>query len=332
MKVGLQMPTEHPIGLPYRPRFEGVLKQVAIARDYGFDCILKGHGYVWPLQTMQPIPFLSRLAAEVGDMYLGTGILLLPMLHPVDVAEQIAALDTICNGRFFFGVGLGYADAGFQAFGIDKKDRVGRFEESLEIIKQMWTQDTVTFKGDHFSLSGVVPSARPVQKPYPPIWIAANNHPAVRRAARMGNAWYANPHAEFATLEEQVRIYKEALAEAQAPAPEYMPLCKEIYVAETTEAAFRECGPYLENRYQVYEKEGQDQALPTGDRFDKPFQELAQDRFVIGDPDECVRGIKRYEALGFNYMIFNFQWAGMSSEMSTKCLHLLGREVLPRLR
>ena len=333
MKIGLGMANEYFAGTSYRPRFEELLQQFAVARDYGFDCVMKGQHFLSPpLQSMQPIPLLARLAAEAGDMYLGTGILLLPLFHPVDIAEQIATLDTICNGRFIFGVGLGYEDEEFQAFGIDKRDRVGRFEESLEIIKRLWTQDAVTFEGKHFSLSGAVTTKKPVQKPHPPIWIAANNHPAVRRAARMGDVWYANPHAVFATLEEQMRIYKETLAEAQAPAPEYIAINKDVYVAETTEAAFTECQPYLGKRYEVYVDQGQDQALPPGDRFDKPFRELARDRFIIGDPDECVRELKRHEALGFNYIVLQCQWAGMEHAQVMKCLHLLGKEVLPRVR
>lgn len=333
MKVGLELATEDVAGKSLRPRFEEMVEQVRDARDYGFDCVLAGQHYLSsPLQILQPLPLLGRLAAEAGEMYLGTGIILLPLLHPVDVAEQIATLDIICNGRFIFGVGLGYEEEEFQAFGIDKKDRVGRFEESLEIIKRLWTEDSVTFEGEHFSLSGVVPTLRPMHKPHPPIWIAANNHPAVRRAARMGDAWYANPHAVFATLEEQMGIYKEALAESGVPKPEHIPILKDTFVAETNEEAFRGCRPFLEKRYQVYVNQGQDQALPPGDRFDMPFEELVKDRFIIGDPERCVQEIKRYEQLGFDYMIMDIQWADMSREQAMKCLHLLGKEVLPRIR
>ena len=333
MKLGLQLANEHLARQPTRPRLEALLEQVAVARDYGFDSIMVGQHFLSaPLQMIQPIPLLARLAAEAGNMRLGTGILLLPLFHPVDMAEQIATLDTICNGRFIFGVGLGYEEEEFQAFGIPRRDRVGRFEESLEIIKRLWTEDSVTFEGDHFALRNVVPTARPMQKPHPPVWIAANNHPAVRRAARMADAWYANPHAIFSTLGEQMGIYKDALSEAGSPVPEYVPILKATYIAEWTEPAFKECRPFLEQRYEIYANQGQDEALPPGDRFDKPFEELAQDRMIIVDPDLCVKELQRYEAHGFNYVVMEIQWGAMDNNLAMKCLHLLGTEVLPRVQ
>ncbi len=333
MKLGLQLANEYLSRQHTKSRVEALLEQVAVARDYGFDGIFAGQHFLSaPLQMIQPIPLLARLSAEAGDMRLGTGILLVPLFHPVDMAEQIATLDTICNGRFIFGVGLGYEEEEFQAFDIPRRDRVGRFEESLEIIKLLWTEDSVTFEGDYFTLRNVVPTARPMQKPYPPIWIAANNHPAVRRAARMGDAWYANPHAVFSTLEEQMGIYKQAISESGAPIPEYVPILKPTYIAETTEAAFGECRPFLEQRYQIYTNQGQDEELPHGDRFDKPFEELATDRLIIGDPALCVEELKRYEAAGFNYVVMEIQWGAMDNSLAMKCLHLLGSEVLPKIQ
>ena len=97
-----------------RARFETLIEQTHLARDYGFDCVHAGQHYLhWPLQMLQPIPLLGRLAGEAGDMELGTSIILLTLLHPVDMAEQIATLDIMTGGRFVFGVGLGYMDVEF---------------------------------------------------------------------------------------------------------------------------------------------------------------------------------------------------------------------------
>lgn len=333
MKIGLEIANEYVAGKPARLRFEELLEQVALAREFGFDSIFVGqHFLTHPLQTIQPIPLLGRLAAEVGDMWLGTGIILLPLFHPVDVAEQIATLDTITNGKLIFGVGLGYEEEEFQAFGIDRKHRVGRFEESLEIIKGLWTDDSVTYHGQHFSLTDAVPTNRPAQKPHPPIWIAANNHPAVRRAARMGDVLYASPHAHISTLEEQIGIYNQALKEIGKAEPEHIAVLRDCFVAETTAAAFEVCEPYIGHRYNVYVDQGQDKELPSEDTWSQIFEDLARDRFIIGDPETCVRELKRYEALGYNYIILEFQWADMDGAMALNCLRLLGEEVLPRVR
>ncbi len=333
MKVGLELGSEYVARRSTRERLRSLIEQTRLAREYGFDCVHVGQHFLsWPLQIIQPLPLLARLAAEAGDMWVGTGILLLPLFHPVDVAEQIATLDTICNGRFIFGVGLGYEEEEFRAFGLDRRDRASRFEESLEVIKRLWTEDRITFQGRHFQLSDVVPTARPMQTPHPPIWIAANNHPAVRRAARLGDAWYANPHSPLSVLEELMRTYRAALADLGKPLPHDVPVMRDAYVAATRANALATCRPYLEQRYRVYIDKGQDKELPSGDRFNMSVEDLARDRFVIGDPDFCVEEIKRYEKAGFNYMILEFQWADMPDELAVECLHRLGRDVLPRIR
>ena len=333
MKIGIELGNELFAGQPMGPRIDALLREVAEAGDLGFDCAHVGQHYLSsPMQTIQPLPLIARLAAEAGEMALGTGILLLPLLHPVDVAEQVATLDAICGGRFIFGVGLGYEEEEFRAFGLERRDRRGRFEESLAIIKRLWTEDRVDFQGEHFSLTGVVPTARPVQKPYPPVWIAANNHPAVRRAAQSGDVWYANPHAMYSTLAHQMEIYQEALGESLVPVAHEVAVMRDGFVAESRAAAMGAVRPSIEKRYQVYREQGQDEALPPGDRFDKPFEELAKDRFIIGDPDDWIAEIKRYEALGFTYMVVNYHTLDVSDKDALACLRMLGREVLPHVR
>ena len=331
MKLGLVLGNEYRAREKTDGRLHAILEQVAVARDYGFDAVFAGQHFLSdPLQTLQPVPLLARVAAEAGDMGVGTGIMLLPLLHPVEVAEQIATLDTICGGRFIFGVGLGYEEEEFAAFGLRRADRVGRFEESLEIIKRLWTEDEVTFHGDHFNLEHVVPTARPLATPRPPIWIAANNNPAVRRAARMADGWFANPHALISTLEGQMSIYKAALEHPDAERD--IPVMREIFVGETRAEALAAGGPGLERRYRVYVDQGQDEAQPEGDRFDMPFEELVKDRFIVGNPDEVVREIRRYEAIGFNYLVADVQPMDTDDAAAMRFLHLLGREVLPRIR
>ena len=333
MKIGLYLGTEYTAREPMTARVEALLAQVRLARELGFDSVVAGQHYLsYPLQILQPIPFLGRVAAESGDMAIGTGILLLPLLHPVDVAEQIATLDTLCGGHFIFGVGLGYEQEEFNAFGIDRRTRRGRFEESLEIIKRLWTEDEVNFAGRYYTLEGVRPSHRPLQEPHPPIWIAANNHPAVRRAARDADAWFANPHAVHDTLAEQMAIYRAALDDAGKPVPGDVVVARELYVAKTREAAFREIRSPIERRYQAYLHHGQDAELPAGDRFTGSFEALARDRFIIGDPEDCIREIERYRALGFNYLIIDFHFSDLADDLAIRCIELFGREVAPHLR
>ncbi len=333
MRFALGLPVQHPQGNSVQ-HFEELLTMVRTARDCGFDYLRAPQHYLsTPFQYFQPIPTLARVAAESGDMILATSIILLTLHNPVDMAEQIATLDIICKGRFVFGVGLGYRDVEYEAFGIQQNTRVSRFVEALELIKKLWTEDRVSFAGKHFHLSEVEVTTKPVQKPRPPIWVAANSDAAVKRAARIGDTWIINPHAHLTTLERQVQLYREALAEAGKPFPEIFPMSKELYIARDRETAWKEARPYLENKYKVYVAWGQDKALPTTDALDLPFEELVQDRFIIGDPDDCIEQITKYqEKLGVNLMGFRVHWPGMEISKAVRAIELLGEKILPYFR
>src|SRR2546428_11016881 len=116
-------------------------------------------------------------------MTLGTGVLLLPLHHPVEIAEQLATLDVITDGHLIFGVGLGYRDVENVAMGHDPKERVGRLIEGLEIVERLWSGEPVAYEGRHFSLRGERISMRPLQNPRPPIWLAPTAARGVQPAA-----------------------------------------------------------------------------------------------------------------------------------------------------
>jgi alkanesulfonate monooxygenase SsuD/methylene tetrahydromethanopterin reductase-like flavin-dependent oxidoreductase (luciferase family) len=295
-------------------RFREHIDQVRAARDAGFDLIVMGQHFLsTPFQEVQSLPALARLAAEAGTMRVGATVILLPLLNPVDVAEQVATLDVITEGRFIFGVGLGYRDEENEAFGVAPKERVGRLVEGLEVIKQLWSGGEVTHHGRFFHLTRARMMLRPVQRPHPPIWFAANNDAAVVRAARLGDAWVINPHAKLAILERQMGVYRHALREAGRPFPAEL--------------------PFLEAKYKAYASWGQDKALPEGDTFAHEFEELVADRFIVGDPDDAVREIKRYaERLGANCFIFRIQWPGMEQAKVLRTIALLAERVFPALR
>jgi alkanesulfonate monooxygenase SsuD/methylene tetrahydromethanopterin reductase-like flavin-dependent oxidoreductase (luciferase family) len=334
MRFGLIIAKQHPPGVSMVDRFREHLAQVRAARDAGFDLVVMGQHYLsTPFQELQTLPSLARLAAEAGSMRVGATVLLLPLLNPVDVAEQVATLDVITEGRFIFGAGLGYREEEYEAFGIEGKERVPRFVESLEVIKRLWAEDEVTHRGRYFRLTRARMVVKPVQKPHPPVWFAANNDGAVVRAARLADAWIINPHATLPVLERQMRLYRQALDEAARPVTAELPIIKELYVAPDRRTAVQECRPFLEAKYKAYGAWGQDKALPEGDSFDVGFEELVRDRFIIGDPDDCVRELRRHaDALGVNTFIFRIQWPGMEQAKVLRTIALLAERVIPALR
>ena len=334
MKFGLGLAVQHAADDDQAARFREHLEQVRLARDVGFSTVWASqHFLAQPFTYFQPIPTLGRIAAEADGMTLGTGILLLPLFQPLDVAEQIATLDVITGGRMILGVGLGYRDDENQAFGIDPKSRVGRLTEGIEVIERLWMGEPVTYAGRYFQLRDVRISLRPVQRPRPRIWLAANTDAGVKRAARLGDAWLMNPHSTLPSLQRQLALFHSTRAEVGRPRATDIPLIKECVVANDPATALADARPYLEAKYRAYQKWNQDDALPPGETFDLAFEDLARDRFIVGDPARAVDEIQRYrETLGVTEMNFRVQWPGMPQPAILRSIKLLGEKVLPKLR
>ncbi|MBI2936337.1 MAG: LLM class flavin-dependent oxidoreductase [Chloroflexi bacterium] len=333
MRFGLLVTNQHPPTASLADRFAETVEQVRLARELGFDLIVFGqHFLTTEFQMLQPAIAAARLAAEAGPMRVGITIYLLPLLNPVAVAEEVASLDVVTGGRFIFGVGLGYRDVEDQAFGLGKGERVSRLREHLGVIKRLLAGEAVTFDSPYCRLADARTALRPIQRPHPPIWVAADNDRAVQRAAEIGGVWIINPHATLQTIARQMELYREALKRLGKPFPAELPMMREVCVAETHREAVRLARPYLEQKYQAYVQWGQHRALPSDDDMTQAFEGLAKDRFILGDPVECAAELNRCaEATGATTMIFRLHWPGMPHGAITKAMRLLAEEVRPRL-
>jgi len=335
MKVGLFVTNQQHLDADMVSALGEQIAMVHAARDGGWDSLFSGQHYLneGNNKQLQLVPFLTRLMPEAGDMTTGLGVLLLNLHNPVYVAETVATLDVIARGNFVFGVGLGYREVEFDAFAVPKGKRVQRFEEYLELVQRLWSEESVTHDGETCKLDAVRMNLRPVQKPRPPIWIAANNDRAIRRAARLGDTWFVNPHSTIDTIRRQLRIYREELDAHGKPFPSELPVIKEIFCAENRAKAMEMAGPYLLGKYQDYAKWGQDDAMPEDESFDKEFEELVEGRFILGSPEECYEQLAPYwEELGVNHLVFRTHWAGMPVESALHSMRLVSDELLPELR
>lgn len=313
----------------------GQLQLLREARDYGWDGVFVGQHYLSEdLTQLQPAPFLGRLAAEASHMLLGVGLSLLALQNPVDIAETYASVDIICGGRFTFGVGLGYREVEHRAFGIDPAQKVERLEQNLKVVLSLWYGEPVSCDLPSCYLDDQQLLLTPHQRPRPPLWMAPNSDSAVRRAARLADAWMINPHATRSTIVRQIDLFQqEGVAVGKSAIPVEMPVMREVFCAPSREQALKLAGPYLESKYKVYAKCGQDKVLPGNDSFSVPFEELSNDRFVIGTPDDCIDALLPWkQKFGANHFVIRTDWAGMPANISTSSVRLLASEVLPALK
>ncbi|MCY4424759.1 MAG: LLM class flavin-dependent oxidoreductase [Acidimicrobiaceae bacterium] len=334
IKIGLFLTNQHPVGADLAAGMDDQLRMVREVRDRGWDSIWAGQHYLPDGMAMpQCVPFVSRVTAECGPMEVGIGILLLALHNPLDVAETWASIDVLCGGRLTFGVGLGYREVEYHGFGLDPKSKVRRFEANLDLVKRLWTTDNVDSDLEWCRLESVTLNIKPVQKPRPPIWIAANAHAAVERAARMGDAWMINPHATTETIVEQAALFRATRQDEGLPPAATMPAMREIYCAPTRALAVERAAPHLLKKYRHYADWGQDKALPGDEDFRAGFDELSEGRFIVGTPDDCLEKLLPWrDELDVDHFIFRTDWVGMPADTALQSIDLLDREVVPVLR
>lgn len=334
VRAGVFLTHQQPPGRDPLVALDEQLSLVRTAREAGLDSVFAGqHHLPESMAHIQPLPWLARIAAEAGTMTVGTGIHLLALHNPVDTAESYASLDVVCRGRSVFGVGLGYRQVEYDAFGVPPKQKVRRFTENLRIVEALWRGEEVSADLPWSRLDRVRSTFRPAARPRPPIWMAANSDAAVQRAARLADTWVINPHATVDTIRRQLELFRaERAAAGRGPVPE-LPVIREVFCAPRREQALERARPYLVNKYSVYADWGQDRVMPDEESFRISYDELARGRFVVGSPDDCIEALLPWrDELGVDHFVFRTDWAGMPVADARRSLALLAHEVVPALR
>jgi alkanesulfonate monooxygenase SsuD/methylene tetrahydromethanopterin reductase-like flavin-dependent oxidoreductase (luciferase family) len=335
MKFCVQLNPQVSVDKPGAALMPTLIEQVRVADSVGFDAFSMGDHYNIPgLQRLNQVPALARLCAEAKHCAVGTAVMLLGLRHPVTVASELASLDVLNDGRSFFGFGLGYRDEELNAFNLTKTQRFHRFIEGVEIIKRLWTEENVSFDGKAFKLKNVSVDPKPLHKPRPPIWIAANSDAAVRRAATIGDGWMIGPHSAIAELQRQAELCRQAWTSAGKSGAPALPIIRETFVARTRQEAMEKARPCLEQLYRtIYIKWKQNEAMSDPNELNWAFERLAEGRFILGSPEECIEQVQEYQSrLGLDYILPRFDWTpGLPQEEILKSMRLFGEKVIQKL-
>src|SRR5215831_9937271 len=325
-KVGLYIGTQFPPDADVAVALKDMREQVRLARQSGFASLWVPHHYLThPVQLLAPVPLLSYLLRDAEGMTIGTNILIMPLLHPVHVAEDAVTLDLLSGGRYVLGIGVGYREAEFQTFNVPLKARAQRMDESIEIMRRLWTEDKITHTGKAFQITDLGIGLKPQRKGGPPIWLAAVVDAAVKRAAQLGDAWLITNFAHLSVLVPQMALYRKLLAEAKKQFPAEAPITRECYIGSTHAKALDECKAALKYKYAAYSPWGLDKQSRGAESFEQPFEEFVKDRFIIGDKAFVKDEIARYGALlGVNHFIMRVQWPGLEQARALHTISALG--------
>ncbi|WP_162801977.1 LLM class flavin-dependent oxidoreductase [Ornithinimicrobium murale] len=340
LNIGIYLNSQNPETDDARARLEGLVKQVKLAESHGFDSIWAGEHHLTPgFHFFPQLPLLAHLAAYTGDMTLGTNLLLLPLHRPVEVAEQVALIDIATRGRFILAVGQGYRREEFAALGVPFEERLPRMVESIEVIRRLWTERNVDHESSSFSLKGATLRPSPYNPSGPPIWIGATTDRAIRRAAEIGDGFMATPNADNNEVSRQVQLFARSGPQRRVQGKPAVGRMLEVYCHEDADEARRRAAPHLLTKYASYAKWGLtgsagEAARAAGTIEDQnDFTGLAEDRFVIGKPDDVVAGLlEQHRKVGVTHLAMRLAWPGSKQSDAMECIDLLGAEVLPRVR
>lgn len=320
MKVGLFVNTQFPQGDNVASRIPDIIEQVRVARDAGFSSLWFPHHWLTePMQMLQITPMMGYIAAHARGMTIGPNILILPPQNPVHVAEEAATLDVLTGGNYILGVGQGYREPEFEAFGVPLPERAPRFTESIGLIKRLWTEDRVTHNGRFYTVNDSGLGVKPIQQGGPPLYIAGHAEAAVKRAARIGDAWLIVNSRGLGAVAPVMKTYRAALAEYGRTAREF-PITIECYVGDRHATAHEECRGPLEYKYNAYASWGL-----AGRKTETTFEDFARDKFIIGDKVSVKEEIARYQQiLGVDHFIMRCNWPGLPQAMTLATIRRLG--------
>ena len=309
------------------------LEEVTRAEELGFDSAwMEEHhsvtNHYWP----SPLTVLAGFATRTTTLMLGTDILVAPFHHPVRLAEDVAMLDIMSNGRITLGIAIGYKPDEFALYGAELEKRGARFEEQLAIMKALWTEERVTFKGRYYTVDGRL-EPKPLTTPHPPLWVGGWGDLTLKRAATLADNWIPGPTADLTRLLAGKRAFLENRAAAGRTRPiEEWPLTRDVIIAETDGQARDLAEAHIMVAYRREYAGGWrhpfiDASIATD------LDRLMADRFIIGGPDQCVAQIQRFvEQYGMTHLICRTFFPGMAHEHIMREIDLIARHVMPAFR
>lgn len=332
MKYGILLTAIHDASVPAAQQRREHEELVTAAEELGFELMVAGQHFLGSeLRYFQPIPWLTHMAQVAPSMRVATGIILLSMVNPVDIAEQMATLDSLTDGRAIFGAGLGYSAHEFDAFRVRKGERVRRFEEALELVKALWSGEKVDFDGEYTTVRGARPSVLPVQEGGIPVWIGGQVEGAVRRAALKGDAWYTPPFPTHAQLSSLRELFLRTREEAGLSTDGDFPVRRELLIASDREQGMQAALDRYRARYETYRKwglSGENTPIDSGAELRNEIEE----HFILGTPEECADGLIDLEQrLGMTHFLYKPHWVGQSHAEAMRQLEQFGTEVMPRV-
>ena len=327
--------------------FDQALSEVAAADKWGLDAVWLAELHGAPERSVLSAPMMvaSAIAACTSRVKIGLAVQVLPLSHPLRLAEEAATVDQISHGRLIYGIGRSGVVRTYEEYGISYAESRERFAETLEILKRAWTEPRFSYQGKYYSFDNVALTPKPYQKPWPEIRIAANSADTFPQIAKLGHGVFVA--VRLGTLEElepNITAYRNAWKEAGHPGNGKVFLRAPVYVAETDQAAHEEPEESIMYFYRYLGERLEDSATRAGVRAvedraargrrlqEITYEDALREKLIVGSPGRVTdRLLELKEKLGLDGILCEMNCGTkIPHQRVMKSLQLLCNEVMPR--
>jgi alkanesulfonate monooxygenase SsuD/methylene tetrahydromethanopterin reductase-like flavin-dependent oxidoreductase (luciferase family) len=334
-------------GLSQTAAFREAFETAERAEALGVDCVWLGEIHFNPVRSVisASLQVASSIATRTRRLRVGTAVSVLPLNHPLRIAEEVATLDHISEGRFEFGIGRSGVVRSYDTYGIPYGESQARFREALEIIRLAWKGQPFSYDGQFYKVANATVAPTPYQKPHPPMRMAATTRETFPAVAKMGMPVFIGIRvAEIPDLQADLALYRQAWRDAGHPGDPSVYLRVPVYVTTTEEGAVEEpresltyfFGRQTELARSAVGRAGTPEARKAqAERMAKlTYEDILAKKVVSGTAPRVIdRLTELREALGLDGFVVELNPGGLiPPELETRSLELLAREVMPALR
>ena len=314
-------------------RYDDTIAQARLADELGFDNVWLAELHFNSRFSVMPAPLMvgSAIAATTQRIKIGMAVNLVPLHHPIRLAEETATLDLLSHGRAVFGIGRGSNPRHFNGYGVDIEEGRNSFQEAVDLILQLWTSDEVTYKGEHFQVDGVRMEPKPLQKPYPPVYVAANSPDTFGIVGNMGHSVLVAPM--ISTIEGAQAGLKEFRCNLRAGAlGGKVNINVPTFVAQSRKKALAAFEPSINNYLSTIRETSHGRGKERADMLN--YELVDADFAAIGDPEECADKLRQIQQMyGADEFMCWFNTGGMvPQEEVSKSMRLFAEKVMPQFR
>jgi alkanesulfonate monooxygenase SsuD/methylene tetrahydromethanopterin reductase-like flavin-dependent oxidoreductase (luciferase family) len=320
----------HPeLGRSNQKFYQEILTMAEWAEELGFDSFWLGeHHLYWYGTCVSPPMVIAALGQRTKRIRLGPAVAVPSFHNPLIVAEEYALADNLCEGRLEFALGSGFSPVEFQQFGMTMEEAKERFWEGTEIILKAWTEEQFSHEGKYYRFENISLYMKPLQKPLPPIWLAASSDDTLVRAGQLGWPMMGIPFARSNTLADvkaKNDLYLDSYVKSgHKGAPEIM-VAMHIYLDQDERAAVDGARPCFERAISFHKTHRR-----PGSKIPQ-LDNIKQERLALfTTPDDAVAILREYEKIGVTHVIGMVNFGGVPMPDVRRTLESMAKEIFPR--